>query len=125
MMKHVVLLTTDDGRAAFRERLESLEGGSPAVRLSDLFSSGGFQFRESPVGYESDFHCTEQPQWIVILKGCMEIILQDGSSRQFMQGDYFFCADVLPAAATFDPKIHGHRSRQCGDEVLQTMFIRA
>jgi hypothetical protein len=42
-----------------------------------------------------------------------------------MQGDYFFCADVLPAGATFDPKIHGHRSRQCGDEVLQTMFIKA
>jgi oxalate decarboxylase/phosphoglucose isomerase-like protein (cupin superfamily) len=77
------------------------------------------------VGYESDFHCTEQPQWIVILKGCMEIILQDGSTRQFMHGDYFFCADVLPAGATFDPKIHGHRSRQCGDEVLQTMFIKA
>ncbi|NBQ94075.1 MAG: hypothetical protein EBU15_01540 [Betaproteobacteria bacterium] len=100
-MKQTILFTDEDGRARFRERLESLEGGSPAVRLSDLYSSGGFQFRESAVGYESAFHCTEQPQWIVVLKGCMEIVLQDGST------------------------LHGHRSRQCGEEVLQTMFIRA
>jgi hypothetical protein len=124
-MKQTILFTDEDGRARFRERLESLEGGSPAVRLSDLYSSGGFQFRESPVGYESAFHCTEQPQWIVVLKGCMEIVLQDGSTRQFKQGEYFFCADVLPAASIFDPTIHGHRSRQCGEEVLQTMFISA
>lgn len=48
MMKHVVLLTTDDGRAAFRERLESLEGGSPAVRLSDLFQAAAFSFGKAP-----------------------------------------------------------------------------
>jgi hypothetical protein len=124
-MKQTVLFTDDDGWARFREHVESLGGDNPMVKLGELYSSGGFQFRESPVGYQSAFHCTEHPQWIVILKGCMEIILQDGSSRQFKQGEYFFCADVLPAAEVFDPMRHGHRSRQLGDEVLQTLFVRA
>ncbi len=121
----LVLYTDADGRARFRENPERLEAGSPMVKLGALHSSAGFQFRESPCGYQSAFHCTEHPQWIVVLQGCLEIILQDGTARQFTRGDYFFCADVLPAQASFDPSIHGHRSRQIGDEVLQTLFVRA
>jgi len=123
-MKQWILVTDNDGRARFRERDSRLDAGTPLVRLSELFSSGGYQFRESPLGYESAFHCVEHPQWIVILKGVMEITLQDGSSRQFKAGEYFFCADVLPAQTQFDPKLHGHRSRQLGAEVLQTLFVR-
>lgn len=123
-MKQWILLTDHDGKARFVEQDARLDTGTPLVRLSDLFTSSGYQFRESPIGYESAFHCTEHPQWIVILQGVMEITLQDGSSRRFKAGEYFFCADVLPAEAPFDPKVHGHRSRQIGDEVLQTLFVR-
>jgi nitroreductase len=33
--------------------------------------------------------------------------------------------DELPAGQTFDPAIHGHRSRQLGDAPLITLFLRA
>jgi len=120
----VVLFTDVDGRARFREEALALTEGKPAARLSPLRPSGGYQLRESPVGFRSDFHCTENPQWVFILCGQMEIGLQDGSSRLFGPGQHFHSADLLPAGAAFDPGVHGHRSRQVGDEPLVTLFLR-
>jgi hypothetical protein len=120
----VVLFTDTDGRARFREKSVALTEGSPAARLSPLMPSDGFQLRESPVGFRSQFHCTGAPQWLFVLRGQMEIGLQDGSSRTFGPGDHFYSADTLPEGATFDPTVHGHWSRQVGDEPLVTLFVR-
>jgi hypothetical protein len=54
----------------------------------------------------------------------MEIFLQDGTSRIFGAGQHFYSADVLPAGATFDAKVHGHWSRQVGPDELVTLFVR-
>ena len=121
----VILETGADGRARFREHPIALTEGKPAARLSPLMPSGGLQLRESPVGFRSDFHCTENPQWLFVLKGAMEIGLQDGTSRTFRAGDHFYSADTLPAGAVFDAKVHGHWSRQVGDTPLITAFVRA
>lgn len=119
-----ILLTDRDGRARFREASIALPEGTPAARLSTLFPSGGYQLRESPVGFRSEFHCTGTPQWVFILQGRMEIGLQDGSSRVFAPGQHFYSADTLPAGASFDPAVHGHWSRQVGGEPLVTLFVR-
>jgi hypothetical protein len=121
----VTLETGPDGRARFREEPLALTEGKPAARLSPLMHSGGLQLRESPVGFRSEFHCTENPQWLFVLKGAMEIGLQDGTSRVFRAGDHFYSNDTLPAGALFDAKRHGHWSRQVGDTPLVTVFVRA
>lgn len=120
----VVLYTDTDGRARFRDDTVALSEGTPAARLSALMPSGGLQLRESPVGFRSQFHCTGAPQWLFVLQGRMEIGLQDGSSRTFGPGDHFYSGDTLPEGATFDPAVHGHWSRQVGDEPLVTLFVR-
>jgi hypothetical protein len=120
----IVLFTDADGRARWREDVVPLGEGKPQARLSALMNSGGFQLRESPVGFRSEFHCTGTPQWVFILRGQMEIGLQDGSSRIFKPGEHFYSADVLPGGSTFDATVHGHWSRQLGDEPLQTLFVR-
>jgi hypothetical protein len=120
----VVLYTDAEGYARFREETLPLTEGKPQARLSVLMPSGGLQLRMSPVGFRSEFHCTTDPQWVFILSGQMEIGLQDGSSRVFGAGQHFFSADVLPADAIFDAKVHGHWSRQVGEEVLTTVFVR-
>jgi hypothetical protein len=120
----VVLFTDTDGRARFREETLPLAEGKPQARLSALMASGGYQLRRSPVGFRSEFHCTENPQWVFILGGQMEIGLQDGSSRVFKAGEHFYSADVLPPGATFDAKVHGHWSRQLGPDPLATLFVR-
>jgi len=121
----VILFTDTDGRARWREQVIALTEGKPQARLSALMASGGYQLRESPVGFRSDFHCTGTPQWLVVLQGRMEIGLQDGSTRVFGPGQCFYSNDTLPPGATFDPAVHGHRSRQLGYEPLVTLFVRA
>jgi hypothetical protein len=121
----VTLHTDADGFARFHESTLPLSEGSAKAALSPLQPSGGMQLRRSPVGFRSEFHCTDTPQWVFILRGMMEIGLQDGSSRLFHPGQHFFSADRLPAGAVFDAKVHGHWSRQVGDEPLETLFVRA
>jgi len=119
-----VLYTDHDGRAKFREERVALTEGTREARLSAVLPASGYQLRESPVGFRSEFHCTPKPQWVFILRGEMEIALQDGSARRFVAGQHFFSADVLPEGASFDPKLHGHRSAQRGAEPLVTLFLK-
>jgi hypothetical protein len=121
----VVLYTDTDGRARFREEVIPLNEGSPAARLSSILPASGVQLRESPVGFRSSMHCTGAPQWLFVLSGAMEIGLADGSSRVFVAGEHFYSADTLPEGATFDPAIHGHWSRQLGNQPLVTLFVKA
>ena len=123
--KRMVLFTDTDGRARFREEAVALDQGTDKARLSALLPTQGMQLRESPVGFRSEFHVSSHPQWVFILQGQMEIGLQDGSSKVFGPGEHFFSADLLPVGAVFDPKVHGHWSRQVGEQALVTVFVRA
>ena len=120
----VELFTDAHGRAQFRELDIALDQGTPAARLSAILPASGMQLRHSPVGFASAFHCTTAPQWLFVLSGVMEIGLQDGSVRRFGPGEHFLSADTLPAGATFDPTVHGHRSAQAGDSPLVTLFVK-
>lgn len=120
----VDLYTDTDGRAKFREEFVPLNEGASQAMLSALFPSNGFQLRHSPIGFRSQFHCSPHAQWVFILGGEMEIGLQDGTSRVFKSGQHFYSADLLPSGATFDAVVHGHWSRQVGDEPLVTLFVR-
>ena len=119
----LVLYTDHDGRAQFREEPVALPSGTPQTMLSATFPSSGYQFRCSPVGFRSDFHCTPRPQWVFVLGGEMEIGLQDGNSRILMPGDHCYAADILPSGATFDSKVHGHWSAQRGADALVTLLV--
>ena len=121
----VILFTDADGRARFREQAIPLSEGTPQSRLSSVHTMTGLQLRRSPVGFRSTFHCTGAPQWVFILGGQMEIGLQDGTSRIFGPGEHFYSADVLPDGAVFDPKVHGHWSRQVGPDPLVTVFVKS
>jgi hypothetical protein len=119
-----ILFTDTFGVARFKTEVLALGEGKPQARLSALLPSEGYQLRESPVGFRSDFHCTGAAQWVFILQGQMEIGLQDGSTRLFGPGQHFYSADLLPEGAEFNPKVHGHCSRQVGDQPLVTLFLR-
>ncbi len=120
-----ILYTDADGFAKFREETIALNEGNPMSMLSTLMPSSGYQLRHSPVGFQSQFHCTTTPQWVFILQGEMKIGLQGGVERIFKAGEHFFSNDVLPSGAQFDEKIHGHWSAQVGAEDLVTLFVRS
>jgi oxalate decarboxylase/phosphoglucose isomerase-like protein (cupin superfamily) len=121
----IILYTDTDGRAKFREEAIALDQGTPQSMLSALLPASACQLRQSPVGFRSQFHVTSDPQWLFVLAGEMEVGLQDGSTRSFRPGEHFYSADVLPEGAQFDPKVHGHWSRQVGAHPLVTLFVRA
>lgn len=121
----IVLFTDRDGRAKWREEKISLDEGNPQSMLSKVFPSGGYQLRESPVGFRSQWHCTPKPQWVFILAGEMEIGVRAGAPRVFHAGEHFFAADVLPEGASFDAALHGHWSAQRGPRPLVTLFVKA
>lgn len=123
-LKKAILFTDVDGRARFRDEFVPLTEGTPQSQLSALMAATGCQLRQSPVGFRSTFHCTGHPQWLFVLGGQMEIFLQDGSSRIFGPGEFFYSADTLPEGATFDAAVHGHWSRQVGPDPLVTLFVR-
>ena len=120
----VILFTDRDGRARFREERIALDEGTPKAALSRVFSCGGYQLRESPIGFRSDWHCTPAAQWVFILRGEMEIGLRDGSVRVFRPGEHFFSADGVPEGETFDGARHGHWSAQRGHDPLVTLFVK-
>lgn len=120
----VTLYTDRDGRAKFSEELIGLNEGTPQAMLSALLPATGCQFRESPVGFRSQFHCTTEVQWLVVLSGEMKIGLQDGSSRNFKTGDHFYSADLLPVGEAFNAEVHGHWSCQVGEQPLVTLFVK-
>jgi oxalate decarboxylase/phosphoglucose isomerase-like protein (cupin superfamily) len=120
----VVLFTDTDGKARFKEETMTMCEGTVQSQLTEVFSAEGYQLRHSPVGFRSQFHVTGKPQWVFILSGQMEIGLQDGSSRVFSAGEHFYSADTLPDGASFDPAVHGHWSRQVGEEPLRTLFLK-
>jgi len=125
LFTRTVLFTDTDGRARFREEAIPLDQGTPQAMLSAIIPSQGLQLRRSPVGFRSPFHVSSHSQWVFILQGQMEIGLQDGSSKVFGPGQHFYSADVLPQGVEFDCQVHGHWSRQVGEEDLVTLFVRA
>jgi hypothetical protein len=119
------LFTNEQGFAQFKQEPIELGEGSEKARLSALMQSGGLQFRQSPVGFRSEYHVTTTAQWVFILSGQMLIGLRDGTHKIFSPGEHFYSADLLPEGAVFDPNVHGHWSQQVGDEPLVTLFVRA
>jgi hypothetical protein len=111
--------------ACWRELPIALPESGPLTRLTPLAPSDGWQLRRSPSDFKSDFHCTTDPQWLVVLSGHMEIGLRDGSVRTFGPGRFFYSNDTLPAGIPFNPTIHGHSSRAVGGQPLVTLFVRA
>jgi len=120
----IILETGLDGRSRWREEPLLLHERKLGLFLSDAQNGGNVQLRYSPVGYCMDFHPTANPQWTFVLSGSLEIGLQDGSARVFQKGDFFFSEDTVPVGMTFDPNLHGHNSRQLGNEPVVTALIR-
>lgn len=122
--KKTTLFTDTDERARFRDDLIEFNEGAPQVQLSGSFPCNSYRLRKSPMGFTGPVHCTASPVWVFVLRGQMEVILQDGSSRTFEPGESFYAADVLPAGAVFDETVHGHYARQVGPDALITLFVR-
>jgi hypothetical protein len=92
-MKVVRVYTGPDNESHF-EDLEVPLKQSGYGSLSDLVPTTGTIFRETPVGGSLDFHNAPRRQFVVNLRGRVEIEVGDGSRRQLGAGDILLADDT-------------------------------
>jgi len=71
-------------------------------------------FRESPAGDFQDWHPAPRRQWVIILRGQLEIGLSDGSLHRFGPGD---------ARLVEDTSGKGHTTRVVGGGPCLAMYV--
>ncbi|HWC01941.1 MAG TPA: hypothetical protein VHF87_04155 [Methylomirabilota bacterium] len=82
--------------------------------LRDLGPAAGIVFRETPAGNFQDWHPAPRRQWVIILRGQLEIGLGDGSMRRFGPGD---------ARLVEDTTGRGHTTRVVGSGPCLAAYV--
>lgn len=112
---HVTRITlTDRGGSQFAEMEIDLADGGEIGRLSELYPVTGVIFRENDPGYDFDWHCAPQKQFIVMLDNEIEIEVTSGEKRRFKGGDVILVEDTSGT---------GHRSRTVDGGPRRSLFL--
>ena len=114
-MKITRLYTGSDGESHFSDMELSLEDTGNRGRRSELIKATGIIFRETGKEYNLDWHNASHRQFLLTLKGKVEIEIGDGTRRQFSSGDILLTEDTTG---------RGHISRTVGDQPRITAFVR-
>ena len=64
--------------------------------------------------FDSEPHPASEPQWVVMLRGAIEVQVSDGTSRQFRPGDLVLATDTSG---------HGHVTLTVGDPPFEALII--
>jgi hypothetical protein len=115
---HTRIVATDDGGSTFEDsRLDLAEqhvaSGTPPMLVAGVPSSDGVMFLRS-LGFSSEPHPVPREQWLLMLRGTIEVEVTDGSRRQFTPGDVIHVADTTG---------RGHVSTAIGEPPFECLLI--
>jgi hypothetical protein len=115
--RYVRIFTGSDGLSHFQDVDVPLTRPNPSAAslLSRAVPAGSFNFRESDVRYDLDYHLAGARQFVLNLTGQVEIRCSDGEVRVFGPGSVMLTEDLTGK---------GHTSRNIGDEVRYSIFIQ-
>ena len=113
-MKVVRVFTGPDGQSHFDDLDVPLINSGPAGETSELQKATGVLFRHTTGSYNYSFHNAPRRQYVVNLRGGVEIEVGDGTIRQLAPGDILLAEDVTG---------QGHISRAIGGEPRDSLFI--
>ncbi len=119
MMKpYTKVVTTDDGGSAFEDAEISLNetriaDGVPPMFAGGMPSGGNVIFLQS-AGFDSAPHPAPREQWVVMLRGAIEVEVTDGSKRRFGTGDLVFVSDTSG---------RGHVTQAVGEPPFEGLFV--
>ena len=112
-MRVTRLFTGDDNRSHF----EDIEIDIAPLRsslVSELIPATGVIFRQTGGDYDLDFHNAPRRQYIVNLRGSVEITVGSGEKRVFGPGEVILAEDT---------EGQGHISRAVNGGVRHSLFI--
>lgn len=112
------VISTDDGGSAFEDaelplNEQHVAAGVPALLVGALGSAQGVAFARF-AAFPSEPHPAAEPQWVVVLRGVIEVRVSDGTSRQFGPGDLVLAIDTSGC---------GHVTRVVGDTTVEALSI--
>jgi hypothetical protein len=109
---------TEDGGSAFEDDLLHLDeqvvaDGVPSMFVGDLRPTSRVVFLRS-TEFDSAPHPAPRRQWVIPLRGTIEIEVSNGSRRRFEPGDLLFVADTTGS---------GHSTLAVGEPPLEALFV--
>lgn len=113
-MKVTRVYSDTSGDSHFEEIQIQLADHGEIGFLSENFPAKVVQFRKVSAGYDYDFHCAPQKQYIVLLDGGVEIETSLGEKRQFPTGDILLMEDVNGK---------GHKTKNLEQRERTSLFI--
>ena len=113
-MRVVRVYTGDDGESHFEEVAIELGNAGLGGRLSRLIRGPGVIFREVAGDYDLDFHNAPRRQFVVNLRGAVDITVGDGTTRRLEAGDILLAEDL---------EGRGHKSRAVDGQPRECLFI--
>lgn len=112
-----IVRTADGGSRFVDAELDladrTLAAGVPAMAIAGL-SSAVTYLRSAQ--FDSDPHPAPAEQWVVMLRGVIEVTTSDGRRRSFGPGDLVHVADTDG---------HGHVTVGVGDAPFEALFVPA
>jgi uncharacterized cupin superfamily protein len=92
------IVSTADGGSAFEDAElqlgeQQLSDGTPPMFAGGLAAATGVAFVRFSA-FDSAPHAASEPQWVVMLRGVVEVTAGDGSTRRFGPGDLVLAADT-------------------------------
>ena len=89
-------------------------------RLSKLIQGPGVMFREVDGDYDLDFHQAPRRQFVVNLRGSVDITVASGETRRLESGDVLLAEDTAPDADTRAAPSMGGRARASSSRSTRT-----
>jgi quercetin dioxygenase-like cupin family protein len=112
------IVCTDEGGSAFEAaelRLDEQQvaSGVPPMFVGGLSSAGAVVFLRS-AEFDSEPHPAPRRQWVIMLRGAIEVEVSDGTRRRFGPGDLVLAADTSGS---------GHVTLAVGDPPFEALFV--
>ena len=108
------IYTDADGKSCFAEEDRILHSAGPIGLLSPGEKVVEIVFRRTPGDYDYAWHNPPRRQYVIILKGRVEMTVSSGDSRCFGPGDVVLLEDLHG---------QGHYSRAVAGEERDSIFV--
>ena len=116
--RYTIIVSTEDGGSAFEDASielteQPVAAGVPPMLVGALPDAAGVVFLRS-AAFDSEPHPAPRRQWVVMLRGAIEVQVSDGARRRFEPGDLVYVADTTGA---------GHVTSAVGEPPLEALFV--
>lgn len=112
------VVVTADGGSAFEDAEliiteRHIADGAPPMFTGGMSAGGGATFVHS-AGFDSEAHAAPRTQWVVMVRGVIEVEVSDGSRRRFGPGDLVHVSDTTG---------RGHVTTAVGEPPFEALIV--